>query len=73
MSPEIVLLVASTAAGLAAILMLASPKSAASERRPIADRGAARRAAVGVIAGTIVLALSGWFVPAVITAIVAGS
>ncbi|MGI9646790.1 MAG: hypothetical protein ACR2O6_15905, partial [Ilumatobacteraceae bacterium] len=72
MNLEVVVLIASTAAGLAGIAVLAGgsaePVEVWSRSRVAGTRGLL----VGTAAGGMVFVLSGWIVPAVITAAAAG-
>ena len=72
MNYEVVVLVASTAAGLAAIAVLAGRTNDSARGRPLARSDGGARLVIGAGAGGVVLVLSGWVVPAVITAIAAG-
>ena len=74
MSLPIVVLVLSTLAGVAAVALLATPGHLHRRPAPIHDLGrsgpgASVRVGGGLVAGVVVLALSGWVVPAVVVGV----
>ncbi len=73
MSPDSLVLIASTAAALAAIAVLTTDPPDTAESRPLTPRDGGRRIAVGAVAGGIVLVMSGWVVPALVTAVAASA
>lgn len=72
MSSNIIFLVASTAAGLASVVLLTAPPtgSAARTRLQVPDTG--RSVLAGTAGGVAVLAFTGWIVPALVVAVAGG-
>jgi tight adherence protein B len=68
MTPAVVLLIVSTMAGVLAVVLLASPVTDGPGRPP-SRPGTSARAAGAVVAGGLVLAFSGWLVPALVVAV----
>ena len=68
MSVDVALLVASTSAGVLALVVLRSGDRPRATRRPTADPGRGVRLAGAVAAALIVLAASGWVVAAIVVA-----
>jgi hypothetical protein len=68
MSGPLVLLLASTMAGVLAILILVTPTPDGPSRRTAPNQGLTQRMAAAVVAGGLVVAFSGWLVPAFVVA-----
>ncbi len=69
MSLDVAVLVASTAAGLLAVLMWTTTGAPAPSRRAVGDPGSWTRAAGALAGALIVLAASGWLVAAAVVAV----
>lgn len=69
MSIDVVVLIASTTAGVLAIVLVASPVPEGRRRRVTSQPGGAQRGIVALVAGVVVVAFSGWLLPALVIAV----
>lgn len=69
LSPAVVVLIASTVAAVFAVVLLASPPPEGPRRRSEIRPGAGQRLAGAIVAGGLVVAFSGWLVPATVVAV----
>ena len=72
MSQDIIVLVASTAAGLASVTLLVAPPAGRGVRRESGCPAAAAACWPGRAPASLVLAFTGWIVPALVVAVAAG-
>lgn len=68
MSPQLALLILSTAAAAAAVLVLFTPASADPAPRSLPEQGLMIRFAISVAIAAVIVSLSGWLLPAVVVA-----
>lgn len=69
MSVEIVVLVASTSAGLLAVVVSFAGPGPIDPRGPVVDEATIRRGIAGLTVAAVVMAMTGWVVPALVTAV----